>query len=245
VSGVLSSNPVFDQLFATSRDAVLRGQHQVDEPPCEGGRWPVTVVCIPPEPVRERLAGLMGAALAHTGPGHFLTGRPDVVHFTVRALEPYRHAAALDDPVSAEWIAALERAACATAPLRVRLTGVTLTRGSVMAQVETTDDAPWEFMRRLRAELGPLAWYEDQWMERNIWYANLVHFAAPIRDPAGLVGWVTRHRSIEPVEFLLSSAALVRSRHTRIDDAQFMAMEQWHTVRFTAERAAAQCDRTA
>jgi hypothetical protein len=114
-----------------------------------------------------------------------------------------------------------------------------------MAQVETVDDAPWEFMRCLRAELGPLAWYEDQWMERNIWYANLVHFAAPIRDPRGLVHWVERHRSIEPVDFQLPSATLVRSRHTRSEDQQFMAMEQWHTVRFGGERAAVPDDLTA
>jgi hypothetical protein len=179
----------------------------------------------------------MRAALVHTGPGHFLTGRPDVVHLTVRALEPYRHAAAPADPVTAEWIAALDRAARATAPLRFRLTGVTLTQRSVMAQVETVDDAPWEFMSRLRAELGPLAWFEDQWMERNIWYANLIHFAAPIRDARTLVDWVARHRSLEPVEFIVPSATLVRSRHTRLDDEQFMAMEPWHTVPFTREQA--------
>lgn len=174
----------------------------------------------------------MREAITPAGHGHFLTGRLDTSHLTVRALEPYRDAAAPTDPVTGDWIAALSRAAAATPPLRFRLTGVTLTTVSVMAQVEPLDDEPWQFMRRLREELGHLAWYEDAWMERNIWYANLLHFAAPIRDAAGLVDWVRAHRAIEPIEFAVASADLVRSRHTRAGDEQFMAMEPWTTVPF-------------
>lgn len=210
---VLGPNPVFDRLLEGSVDVVLRGEHQRDEPPTEGGRWPVTVVCVPPQAIRARLDGLMREALVHAGPGHFLTGRPDSSHVTVRALEPYRDAAAPTDAVTSDWLAALVRAARSTPPLEFRLTGVTLTRGGVMAQLETVDDEPWAFMHRLRDELGSLAWYEDQWMERNIWYATLVHFAAPLLDAKGLVDWVGRHRAIEPVEFIVDAASLVRSRH--------------------------------
>jgi hypothetical protein len=174
----------------------------------------------------------MREAIDHAGPGHFLTGRTDTSHLTVRALEPYRDAAAPTDSATGDSIAALGRAAAATAPLRFRLTGLTLTSVSVMAQVEPLDDEPWLFMRRLRAELGPLAWYEDAWMERNIWYANVLHFAAPIRDAAGLVDWVGRNREVAPIDFSVGSAALVRSRHTRRGEEQFMAMEQWASVPF-------------
>lgn len=234
VRRVLGPNPVFDQLFDSSVDIVRRGEHQRDEPPAEGGRWPVTIVCVPPRDVRERLHVLMREALVHAGPGHFLTGRLDSSHLTVRALEPYRDAAAPTDAITSDWLAALERAARRTPPLELRLTGVTLTRGGVMAQLEAVDDEPWAFMRRLRDELGPLAWYEEQWMERNIWYATLVHFAAPILDADGLVDWVQRHRRIEPVEFTVGAATLVRSRHTWERDKQYMAMESWHTVPFAA-----------
>jgi hypothetical protein len=225
-------NPVFDELFASAVPLVTSGGHQQDVPPTEGGRWPVTVVCVPPRPVRERLEELMRAGLDHAGPGHFLTGRPDTSHLTVRALEPYREAAAPDEAVATEWLAALERAAGATAPLRFRLTGVTLTRVSVMAQVETRDDEPWQFMRRLREELGSLAWYEDQWMVRNIWYANVIHFAAPILDAPGLVEWVGRHRLLEPLDFTVESATLVRSRYAEDGAERWMAMERWFDVPF-------------
>lgn len=229
-------NPVFDRLFESSVGVVLRGGHERDEPPAEGGRWPVTIVCVPPQAIRARLDALMREALVHTGPGHFLTGRPDSSHLTVRALEPYRDAAAPTDAVTSDWLAALVRAARSTPPLELRLTGVTLTRGGVMAQVEAVGDEPWAFMRRLRDELGSLAWYEDQWMERNIWYATLVHFGAPILDAKGLVDWVGRHRGIEPVEFIVDAASLVRSRHRWDEDEQFMAMELWHTVPFRGHR---------
>lgn len=230
----LPHNPVFDELFASAVPLVTSGEHHHDVPPADGGRWPVTVVCIPPRPVRDRLEELMRAGLRHAGPGHFLTGRPDNSHLTVRALEPYREAAAPDDAVTTEWLAALERAAAATPPLRFRLTGLTLTRVSVMAQVEARDDEPWRFMRRLRHELGPLAWYEDQWMVRNIWYANVIHFAAPILDAPGLVEWVSQHRRLEPLDFTVESATLVRSRYAEGGGERYMAMERWFEVPFAS-----------
>lgn len=231
-------NPVFDRLFETAVPLVTSGWHQQDRPPTEGGRWPVTVVCIPPRPARERLAELMRAGLRHAGPGHFLTGRPDTSHLTVRALEPYREAASPEEHVATEWLAALRRAAAATPELRFRLTGLTLTRVSVMAQVEPRDDEPWRFTRRLREELGPLRWYEDQGMVRDIWYANVIHFAAPILDAPGLVEWVRRHREIEPLDFTINAATLVRSRYTEDEDEgeRYMAMERWFSVPFGGSR---------
>lgn len=88
VRRALRTSTVFDQLFESSVDLVLRGEHQCDEPPTDGGRWPVTIVCVPPSAIRDRLSGLMHEALVHASPGHFLTGRPDSSHLTVRALEP-------------------------------------------------------------------------------------------------------------------------------------------------------------
>lgn len=225
-------NPVFDKLLERAVPVVMAGEHQQDTPPTDGGRWPLTVVCVPPVDVRRRLEGLMREVVPIAGPGHFLTGRADTSHLTVRALEPYRDAASPTDPVTAEWFAAMRRAAAATPALRFQLTGLTLTSVSVMAQVEPLDEEPWRFMRRLRDELGPLAWYEDDWMERNIWYANVLHFAAPIRDAAGLVEWVRAHREIEAVDFTVDGAQLVRSRHTRLGDEQLMAMQSWTTVPF-------------
>ena len=190
----MPTNPVFDRLYADAVPALLAGEHRQDEPPADGGRWPVSVVGVPDEPARDVLAGVMREALALAGPGHFETGRSDASHVTVRALEPYREAAGPQDPVSAEWVTALEEVGRACPPVRLRLTGVTLTASAVMVQAEPSGDEPWELMRRLRAALGPLAWFEDQWGERDIWYASVVHFAAPVLDAPGLVDWASARR---------------------------------------------------
>jgi hypothetical protein len=84
------TNPVFDRLFGDAVPALLAGTHRRDEPPVDGGRWPVSVVCLPDARAREVLAGVMREASAFAGPGHFETGRSDASHVTVRALEPYR-----------------------------------------------------------------------------------------------------------------------------------------------------------
>lgn len=232
---VAGRNPVFDELLTIGVPAVLDGSHQRDTPPIDGGRWPVSIVALPPDPVRDQLASLMRSALLHAGPEHFTTGRPDTVHLTVRALEPYRDLAAPDDQIVTDWRAAMERACAATGPFDLTLTGVTMSRTGVMAQLEPVDRRPWEFMDRLRSELGDLAWYEDRWMRRNIWYATLVHFAGDITDPAGLVAWVEAHREVDPVRFTVDAAHLVRFRHrpaSAVGSRRWMAMEPWVTVRF-------------
>lgn len=122
-----AANPVFDRLFDDAVPALLAGEHRRDEPPVDGGRWPVSVVGMPDPEARGVLADLMDEALVHAGPGHFETGRSDASHLTVRALEPYREAASATDQVSGRWIAALDEVGRASAPVTLRLTGVTLT----------------------------------------------------------------------------------------------------------------------
>ena len=172
----------------------------------------MSVVSIPDRAVRDTLAGVMDEALAHAGPGHFETGRPDASHVTVRALEPYRDAASPADGITSEWVAALEEVARTSAPLTLRLTGVTLSVSGVMVQAEPVDDAPWELMRRLRTALGPLAWFEEQGQERDIWYSSVLHFAAPVRDTAGLIDWAARNRTCLGREVVLGSLSLTRFR---------------------------------
>src|SRR5688500_19101338 len=104
VSPADSTHPVFDRLFSDAVPALLAGDHRQDEPPVDGGRWPVSVVGIPDEPARDVLAGVMREALALAGPAHFETGRADASHLTVRALEPYRKAAAPENPITPECI---------------------------------------------------------------------------------------------------------------------------------------------
>ena len=112
------TNPVFDRLFTEAVPALLAGDHRRDEPPADGGRWPVSVVAIPDEHVRGVLAGVMREAQVHAGPGHFETGRSDASHFTVRALEAYREAADPADAVTADWSRHWTRSAVSRRPSR-------------------------------------------------------------------------------------------------------------------------------
>ena len=231
------SNPVFDRLFGDAVPALLAGSHRQDEPPVDGGRWPVSVVCIPDDHARDALAGVMSEALTFAGPGHFETGRPDASHVTVRALEPYREAASPEDRITDDWVAALDDVGRRSPPIRLRLTGVTLSTSGVMVQAEPVDNEPWELMRRLRAALGPLAWFEDQWQLRDIWYASVLHFAAPVRDARGLIDWAQERRASLALDIELDSLTLTRFRYRATGEERFMAMDRWHTVDLTASHS--------
>ncbi len=198
------SNPVFDRLFDDAVPALLAGEHRRDEPPVDGGRWPVSVVAVPDDAARDVLAGVLDEALVHAGP---------------------------TDPVSGEWVRALDAVARTSPPVRLRLTGVTLTRSGVLVQAEPVDDSAWELMRGLRDELGPLAWYEDQGAPRDIWYSTVLHFAAPLLDPAGLVAWAEQNRRSLQHETVLDSLSLVRFRYAVRPGRRHMAMEHWHRAR--------------
>lgn len=222
---------MFARLFDEGTRAILAGAHGRDVLPTDGGRWPVTVLARPPQHVRDRLDGLMHEALRHAGPGHFRTGRPDSVHLTIRALEPFRAAAAAGDPIVEQWSGALRRTAEATAPISLTMTGIALTARGVLAMLEPDDDRPWQLMDRLRAELGELAWFEDQGMRRNIWYCSLLHFTDEIVDPEGLVAWARTRHVLPRVSFEVAAIELVRFRHTRLgEQGHYMRPESWMEV---------------
>nr|WP_300046550.1 hypothetical protein [uncultured Nocardioides sp.] len=231
------ANPVFDRLMGEAVPALLAGAHRQDRRPLDGGRWPVSVVCVPDEQTRDVLAAVMDEALTHAGPRHFATGRVDASHFTVRALEPYREAANPGEPIADAWKAAVDEVGRASPRIRLRLTGVTLSVGGVLVQAEPVDNGPWELMRQLRAALGPLAWFEEQGHQRDIWYASVVHFAAPVVDPEGLIAWAEERRSSVQHDIVLDSVTLARFRYRTAGDEHFMAMEPWHTVDLTAAHA--------
>lgn len=221
-------NPVFDALFETGARAVLSGCHRRDQAPRDGGRWPVSVVALPPPEMAERFHRATQNLLPYAGPGHFRTGRRDSVHSTVRALEPHLHTASPDDPITRFWCAAMDRVADRIGPVELVWTGLTLTTPGVLAQLETPDGAGWELMAAVRDELGAHGWYEDRiGLQRNIWYSSLLHFTGDLADPAGLVEWVTRHRRIEPVRFTTDQLALVRFRHELRAEGHAMVQQVW------------------
>ena len=233
-------NPVFDRLFESAAPVIVNGQHERDQPPQEGGRWPVSVVASSaPESFRSRLDAHLTELVTFAGPGHFMTGRPEASHITVRALEPYRQAADKDDLIVGDWVDAMKRTAADTPTFELTCTGLTLTTGGVLAQLEPHNATAWDLLDRFRAELGDLAWFEDQWMKRNIWYSSIIHFATDISDPHGLVAWVADHRQFaDPVTVRLTGLDLVRFHHTVVPETreQYLKPTSWHSVEFTGRQ---------
>jgi hypothetical protein len=205
----------FDQLFAQATPLITRGTHQRDEPPRDGGRWPVSVVLRPPadSPLARTLDALTTEAATLAGPGHWQTGQLGSAHLTVRALEGHRTVIPPDDPAVGRYGAALDRAAAAIPgwPARFRVTGLTLTPGSVMACAFPVNSTADDFSTRFATELGPDAHYET--VPRDIWYLNLLHFTADIPHPEKLVAWVAAHRATELAAVRIPEPELVRSEH--------------------------------
>jgi hypothetical protein len=200
----------FDRLFAESAPLVLQRLHQRERPPVDGGRWPVSVVLRPDQVVARGLEQAMVEAEVYAGPGHFRTGAADSVHFTVRALELYRES--LDDGAVRRYEAALRRAVRDLGPVGLDLVGLTLAAGSVMVCAHPVDQNAATLMGRLSDELGDDAWREAG-LDRNIWYATLIHFATDIVEPSGLVEWVAQRRELNLGRTVMDSAELVRFRY--------------------------------
>lgn len=117
------SHRVFDRLFDAAVPALLDGTHRQDQPPVDGGRWPVSVACVPDtsvrrvlaagctratHPVRMRLSGVTlstGAVMAQAEPVDFLLDSLSLVRFSYRqangtrvmAMEPW-HTVPLQEP---------------------------------------------------------------------------------------------------------------------------------------------------
>ncbi|WP_020392285.1 hypothetical protein [Kribbella catacumbae] len=134
----------FDQLFESASPLISSRNHQRDTPPTEGGRWPVSVVLRPPADslLSHRLDDVTQEAAALAGPGHWQTGQTGSAHLTVRALETYRHLVDPAEPTIQRYRSAMERAAAAAGPARIKVTGLTLTAGSVMASAPRTSPHP-------------------------------------------------------------------------------------------------------
>ncbi|ADB35336.1 hypothetical protein Kfla_6334 [Kribbella flavida DSM 17836] len=210
----------------------MAGRHTCDAPPVEGGRWPVSTVFRPPldSPISRRLDELTAEAAEVAGPrtglaptadrqtgsgpaGHWQTGQRGSAHFTIRALEKYRAAVAVNEPVIQRYASALRRTSAQIGALTFELTGLTLTQGTVMACARPLDDQADRFMDLYAEELGADAWYErDHYFRRDIWYVNLLHFTTTIPDPAALIDWVAarRHRTFGQVT--VDTAEVVRFR---------------------------------
>jgi hypothetical protein len=213
-------NAVVEEFHARGRAAVLAGAEVYDRPPSDSSpRWGLSVILRPDRAAAERLAAVT-AQLAEVVPGgHWLTGRLESSHLTVRGLEPYRDAVSPQEAVVQRYAAAVSRTAARVAPLTFALTGVLLMPGGVLVSADPVDAAPAELRTVLAAELGPDAGFEDESYRRGTWWSTLMHFAEPLADREALVAWVDAHREADLGLFHATTIELVRYEYNGVSTA--------------------------
>lgn len=198
----------FDELAATGRAALLRGDHHVEASPDRNGpRWGMSVVLRLPDSVKGQLAQLTQASSAIAGDHHWATGMPDRVHITVRALEP-RQSVHRSHSKVLRVSQALTEAAASSAPPLFRPVRLLVSPVSVMLGLSSVGSNADDFAAALENALGDDASHEAG-NERQFWYLNLVHFAGPVDHPRSLLQWT--ETAVVPLDdlFKCPSAALV------------------------------------
>jgi hypothetical protein len=209
-----TNRATFDQLFAEGAEALADGSHGIQAVPAEGDRrWGVSALLRPDPRAAAALEALTCEAAAVAGDGHWLTGAMDNSHLTMRALEYPRDDIGDDDPCVARYADALHAAVVGVRPLTFEVIGLTLTRLSVMACAMPVDEAADRLSAAYAQALGPDAWLEKEF-HREIWYLNLVHFAASIRDPCSLIGWVAERRRVSPIRLRVTEVEIATWRFT-------------------------------
>lgn len=199
------------EFHARGRAAVLAGRAQADQPPSpDSPRWGVSVILRPDAGAADRLDAVTRQALEVAGPGHWPTGRLGSGHLTVRGLEAYREPVTADDPAVERYATAVQKAAATAGSPEFAMTGLVLVPGAVLAVAEPADAAA-EALRGLLADgLAEDGHFEDDGYRQGLWWATLVHFAAPLADPAALVDWVEAGRALDLGRFRARSLDLVR-----------------------------------
>lgn len=136
--------------FAAGRRAVLAGDVRLERLPSSAGeRWGVSAILRPAGRVVDRLAGLSESLGEIAGPGHWVHGAP-AMHFTLRALEPYRLDVPPEDPLRLLYAAALREAVAGLPTVGIELRGVSLMHfaspltdpAAIVAWCESHEDTP-------------------------------------------------------------------------------------------------------
>ena len=169
----------------------------------------MSVVLRPPRVIAERLQQVMSEVEVYAGPDHFRTGVAGSVHFTVRVLERYREVVGCCDELVGRYARALRRAARQVEPIELDLVGLTLTPGSVMVAALPVDGNGARLMDLFKDELKDDGWREAGF-RREIWYANILHFAADITQPHELIAWVGQRRELSLGRVVMDTAELMR-----------------------------------
>lgn len=208
---------VFDRLFTEGAAALAAGSHGLQKVPAEGGRrWGVSVLLRPDPGAAASLEALAREAAAVAGDGHWLTGSAAHSHLTMRALEYPRVDIREDDACVARYADALRAAVGGVGPLgplAFEVVGLTLTPLSVMACVLPVGDGPDRLSAAYAAALGPDAWLEREY-QRDIWYLNILHFAASVPDARLLIDWVGERREVTPIPVRVTEIEIATWRFT-------------------------------
>jgi hypothetical protein len=202
-----------DSIHQRGRSAVLAGRALLDVPPSPGDtRWGLSLdVRLDPRS-EDLLDALAAEAGTVAGPGQWLTGARGASHLTVTYLERTWREVDADDPEVRRSADLVRPLVARTAPLRWRLTGLALADRGVLALAEPVDDAPDRFRAAVLAELDELG-RAEAYYRRSVWWATVLHFAAPLADPAGLVEWVDARTAFAPVAVTGDRVEVVRYVH--------------------------------
>ncbi|WP_405633960.1 hypothetical protein OHB53_00675 [Streptomyces sp. NBC_00056] len=155
----------------------------------------MSVVMRPDAATARSIGEITREAMSVAGEGHWPTGTADSSHFTLRALEKHRLSVPNGDARVSRYVAALRTAARVIGPVRLTLSGLTLTPGCIMLCAEPSDDAIERLYDAYEDALGEEAWLEADF-DRNIWYSTLVHFTRPLTKPQAVVDWVGERREL-------------------------------------------------
>jgi len=202
-----------ETLHARGRAAVLNGETTYDVPPGPSSpRWGLSVLVRPDPAAEERLADITWQLAELAGPHQWQTGGRGTSHLTVADVEPFRAGLTPDDPLVQRCAAALAASAHGRPAARLRLTGLVLAPGGVLARGEPADDATAALRAVVLAALGDAAMIDSSY-RGDTWWSTLLHFTGPVAHPAGLVDWVDGRRDLDLGELTADRLELVRYEH--------------------------------
>jgi hypothetical protein len=199
-----------DSIHQRGRAAVLAGGALLDVPPAPGGtRWGLSLDIRLDPAAEDWLDALTAEATALAGPGQWPTGARGSSHLTVTYLERVWREVDADDAEVRRFASLVRPLAARTPPLRWQLTGLALADRGILALADPVDDAPDAFRAAVLSELAELGQAEAHYRQ-SVWWATVLHFAAPLPDPVGLVDWVDRRTSIAPFPVSAERVEVVR-----------------------------------
>ncbi len=207
----------YDALWAKGRDALSTGRIDPEPLPCAGTvRWGISAV-LRPKPWPPALAACATACAALMGPTGVIYDEGNM-HTTLRAIEGFRDQVPCDDGDVSAYGDVLDAVAGRTAPIRLRLGGLTATPAGILVQgwpspgLQTFRQALHEGLaERGLASRGPETSRDSI---RTTAHATLALYEGPVARPTALVDLIDAHRANDFGEWIFPELWLVGYRRT-------------------------------